>query len=187
MKLETKTLETSRLILRPFIVEDAEDAFRNYCTDPQVTKYLTWPPYSSLQDAYDRIDFMRHQYRQQGWGDWAIELKELGQVIGSIGVVEQNDRARAVEIGYCIGSRWWHQGIMSEAFAAVIEYLFTETDVNRISATHDPNNVHSGNVMKKCGLQYEGISRQGGWNNQGICDTARYAILKADWMRGINP
>lgn len=86
----------------------------------------------------------------------------------------------AVEIGYCLGYDWWHQGIMTEAFEAVIRYLFEEVDVNRIAAHHDPRNPHSGDVMKKCGLQYEGTLRQAGKNTQGICDIVMYAVLKED-------
>lgn len=184
MQLKTEKIETKRLVLRPFIVEDAEDIYRNYCSDPKVTKYLTWPTYTSIQDAHDRMAFLQTRYKENGWADWAIVFKDLGQVIGSIGVVETFDRIDGVEVGYCIGSRWWHQGIMSEAFRAVIDYLFSSCGVNRISSRHDPNNPHSGNVMKKCGLLYEGTSRQADRNNQGICDAAHYAILKEDWLKG---
>jgi len=184
MKLETKTIETNRLILRQFLLEDAEDTYRNYCSDPLVTKYLTWPTYTDLQDAHARMRFMQDQYRKNLTWDWAIQLKELGQVIGSIGPVSKNDQTNMVHIGYCIGSRWWHQGIMTEAFSAVIDYLFGACGVNRIEAMHDPNNPHSGDVMKKCGLRYEGTSRQSDWNNQGLCDAAHYAILCSDWLKG---
>ena len=157
--------------------------FRNYASDPQVTKYLTWPAYTSVQDARDRMAFMQEQYRQGLVWDWAIELRSLGQVIGSIGQVGRNEQIRMVHIGYCIGSRWWHQGIMTEAFSSVIDHLFSECGVNRIEAMHDPNNPHSGGVMKKCGLSYEGTSRQSDRNNQGLCDAAHYAILREDWEK----
>lgn len=181
--METKKIETKRLLLRPFMVEDAEDMFCNYCSDPLVTKYLTWPTYTSIRDAQERIAFMREQYETGAVWDWAIEFKELGQVIGSIGVVEHSEKLNAVEIGYCIGSRFWNRGIMSEAFSAVIDYLFTQCDVNRISSRHDPNNPASGAVMRKCGLLYEGTARQADVNNQGLCDAAHYAILKDDYLK----
>jgi ribosomal-protein-alanine N-acetyltransferase len=71
---------------------------------------------------------------------------------------------------------------MTEAFKRVIRFLFDEVGVNRITATHDPRNPHSGDVMRKCGLRYEGTSRQAGRNMQGICDVSRYAILKEDYL-----
>ena len=108
-------------------------------------------------------------------------LKEIGEPIGSISVVEKNESINMLHVGYCIGSRWWHKGIMTEAFKAVIDLLFTETDVNRIEARHDPDNPHSGDVMKKCGLKYEGTMRQADRSNRGIVDAAMYSILRSEW------
>ncbi len=65
---------------------------------------------------------------------------------------------------------------MTEALAAVIKFLFRE-GYQRIDSRHDPNNPHSGEVMKKCGMKYEGTHRQSDRNNQGICDACYYAIL----------
>ena len=72
---------------------------------------------------------------------------------------------------------------MTEALNAVIEYLFIEVGMNRVAARHDPNNPHSGGVMRKCGMKYEGTHRACDRNNQGICDAAQYAILRSEWKR----
>ena len=61
---------------------------------------------------------------------------------------------------------------------------FEEVGVNRIDSRHDPRNPHSGQVMAKCGMVYEGTHRQSDRNNQGICDAAWYAILKEDYEKG---
>ena len=84
-------------------------------------------------------------------------------------------------MGYCIGKEWWHRGITTECFSEVIRFLFREVGVNRIFSQHDANNPHSGMVMKKCGLRYEGLLRQAGRNNQGICDMCVYGILRGDY------
>lgn len=63
-------------------------------------------------------------------------------------------------IGYCIGEKWWHQGITSEALQHVINFLIDEVGMNRIEAVHDSQNPNSGKVMKKCGMKYEGTLRQ---------------------------
>lgn len=183
MHLETKTIETKRLVLRQFRIEDAGAMYRNWASDPAVTKYLQWPTYTSEETAVDRIHFMMDQYEKGGVSDWAIELKEIGEVIGSIGVVSMNEAAKSVHIGYCIGRAWWHQGITSEALAAVIEYFFTKTEVLRVDSRHAVENPNSGAVMKKCGMQYEGTLRKSDWCNQGICDAVWYGILKDEWMR----
>ena len=179
----TQTIETSRLILRRAIREDAEPMFRNWASDPDVTKYLTWPTYEKVETAYQILDLWASEYEKPDYYQWIIVLKELGEPIGSISVVRQNDRVEEAEIGYCIGSRWWHKGIVSEALAAVIKYLFEEVGMNRVAARHDPNNPHSGGVMRKCGMKYEGTHRACDRNNQGICDAAQYAILRSEWKK----
>ena len=176
----TQTIETFRLILRRAIREDAEPMFQNWASDPEVTKFLTWPAHGSIAVSEMVIGSWLQEYEKDSYYQWMIELKEIGQPIGSISVVRQNDRVEEAEIGYCIGSQWWHRGIMTEALSAVIAYLFDEVGVNRIAARHDPNNPHSGGVMKKCGMNYEGTCRASDRNNQGICDIAQYAILRED-------
>ena len=174
----TQTIETNRLILRKVRKKDAEPMFRNWTSDPQVTKYLTWPTHESIAVTEMVIESWLREYEKENYYQWMIELKELEEPIGSISVVRQNEQVEEAEIGYCIGSRWWHQGIMSEALSAVMKYLFTEVCMNRISARHDPNNPHSGGVMRKCGMIYEGTTHASDHNNQGICDAMHYAILR---------
>ena len=179
----TKKMETARLILRPFVKEDAGAMYRNWASDPEVTKFLSWPTYKSVDDANYILDLWVPQYADDTFYQWAIELKPLGEVIGSISVVNQDDRVDMVEIGFCIGRSWWGQGIMTEAFQAVIDFLFGEVGVQRIEAGHDPNNPASGAVQRKCGLIYEGTLRRSIRSNQGITDKAVYAILKEEWSK----
>ena len=179
----TQTIETPRLILRRAIREDAEPMFRNWASDPEVTKYLTWPAHSDIAVSEMVIGSWLQEYEKDSYYQWMIVLKELGEPIGSISVVRQNDRVEEAEIGYCIGSRWWHRGIVSEALTAVMRYLFEEVGMNRVAARHDPNNPNSGRVMRKCGMIYEGTARSADRNNQGVCDAAHYAILRSDWKK----
>lgn len=72
---------------------------------------------------------------------------------------------------------------MSEALRAVIDFLFDEVGMQRVEARHDPHNPHSGDVMRKCGMQYEGTQRRADRNNQGLCDASWYAILAEDVRR----
>mgnify|MGYP000927930915 CR=1 FL=1 len=52
----TVTLETEQLVLRRFATEDSEAMFRNWATDPEVTKFLTWPPHSDVSVSKTVID-----------------------------------------------------------------------------------------------------------------------------------
>ena len=125
-------------------------------------------------------DWISH-YGEADFYQWAIVPKDLGQPIGGISVVEKNDRAELVHIGYCIGRNWWHQGYTSEALQAVQDFFFDEVGVNRVETRHDPNNPNSGAVMKKCGMKLEGVLRQSDCNNQGICDAVWYANLRSEY------
>ena len=179
--LGTVTLETERLTLRKTLENDWEPMFSNWANDERVTRFLTWEPYESAE----QLKTTYHQYlldnqEKPDFYDWKIILKELNEPIGAISVVKLREDIEEAEIGYCLGCRWWHRGIMTEAFQRVIQFLFEEVGVNRITATHDPRNPHSGDVMKKCGLRYEGTLRQAGRNMQGICDECVYAILRDD-------
>lgn len=173
----TCTIETARLILQRFVQEDAQAMYDNWANDPEVTKYLTWPTHTSVDVSRWVLGDWCAQYEKPDYYQWAIVFKEIGQPIGSIAVVEHDDRVSKAHIGYAMGRRWWHQGIMSEALQAVMDFLFDEAGVRRIEARHDPRNPHSGGVMKKCGMKFEGTLRQSDWNNQGICDASWYALL----------
>ena len=179
--LGSRTLETERLVIRAFVSEDAGAMFRNWASDPEVTKFLTWPTHESEEVSRQVVSSWVERKDDPAYYQWAIVWKESMEPIGSISVVHWDESICEAEVGYCIGRTWWHRGVTTECFSEVIRFLFEEVGVNRIKARHDVNNPHSGMVMKKCGLHYEGISRQGGRNNQGICDIGVYAILKGDY------
>lgn len=176
----TQTIETDRLILRPATAEDAAPMFRNWASDPEVTKFLTWPTHQSEEISRSVLESWCGQYENPEFYQWMIVLKELGEPIGSISVVNHRNDIAEAEVGYCIGKAWWRKGITTEALAAVIGYLFDRVGMNRVEAKHDVRNPHSGDVMKKCGMAFEGISRQSDRNNRGICDLATYGILRSD-------
>ena len=176
----TKVIQTDRLTLRPFQPEDAEAAFRNWTSDAKVTEFLRWPTHESMAVTEYVIREWVAGYEKLDFYQWAIVLKEIDEPVGSISVVGMNENVNMLHVGYCIGRKWWRQGITSEAFSALLPYFFEEVGANRVEAQHDPNNPHSGSVMKKCGLKYEGTLRSSDRNNQGICDASYYSLLKPE-------
>ena len=178
----TKEIETNRLLLRRFTEEDATAAFRNWTSDGKVTEFLRWPTHSSVEETKDIFKKWVKAYEKNDFYQWAIVLKEINEPIGSIGVVDKNERINMVHTGYCIGRKWWKQGITSEAMSAIIPFLFEEVKANRIESQHDPNNPNSGKVMIKCGLKYEGTLRRADFNNRGIVDAATYSILASEYF-----
>lgn len=176
----TQTLETERLILRKLEAADAEAMYRNWASDPEVTKFLTWPTHTSVEVTRHVLGTWLPMYQKPDYYHWAITLKENGpEPIGTIhGLV--NDDLESIQIGYCLGRAWWHRGIMSEAAGAVIDYFFDRIRANSICSYHDPNNPHSGMVMKHCGMKYEGTRRAADRNNTGICDASWYSVLRTE-------
>lgn len=178
----TQRIETERLILRPFRAGDGEAMFRNWTHDPQTNRFLTWPMHESAEASEALARQWEEKYQDPSYYQWAIELRELGEPIGSISAVRQDEKIGEAEIGYCIGSPWWGRGLMPEALRAVVRFLFTEVGVNRISARHDVDNPKSGRVMEKVGMTKEGVLRESARNQRGIVDMAVYSILAREYQ-----
>ena len=177
----TQRLETDRLVLRRFEITDAEAMYRNWASDEEVTKFLTWPTHKSVEVSRGVLVDWLALYANDDHYQWAITLKENGdEPIGDIAVVQLREQTSTAHIGYCLGRKWWHRGITSEALGAVMVFLFDSVDARRIESRHDPRNPNSGKVMQKCGMKYEGTLRASDWNNQGICDACYYALLKSE-------
>ncbi len=179
--LGTCRLETPRLILRAFTPEDIPVAYRNWCADPDVTRYLRWPAHASEDVTRYVITDWISAYPKPDHYQWAMELKELGEVVGSISVVESDERTAKIHIGYCVGKAWWGKGYTTEALGALVDFFFDKVGAGRIESLHDPHNPASGRVMSKCGLQPEAVLRKADWNNQGIVDACMHAILREEW------
>ena len=174
-------IETDRLLLRAVVLEDAPAMFRNWTGDDEVTKYLTWPTHASVEVTEGFVRYLLDAYNDPKNYSWGIVLKdESPEPVGMISVVSMNEEVDSVQIGYCLGRKFWGRGIMTEALGAVIDFAFNVLGAQRVEARHDVNNPASGAVMRKCGMIYEGTLRRADKNNQGICDAAYYSKLSLD-------
>ena len=179
----TTKINTNRLELRKFKLDDVNDMFENWANDKVVTKFLPWKPHGNSDVTKEIISQWINEYENNNVYNWAIELKEIGEVIGSISIVKLEENHFSCEVGYCMSRNYWGKGIMSEALKEVIDYLFSEVGLNRIEARHDTNNRASGKVMSKSGMKYEGTLRQAKLRDYTeFYDLSIYAILKDDWI-----
>ena len=176
----TKELVTKRLVLRQYKITDAEAIYKNWASNDNVTKYLTWPTHKSIDTTINILNDWVKSYDDLKTYHWGITFKDEDEVFGDIAVVDIDEEIMCAELGWCMSERFWGNGIMPEAAAAVRDYLFDEVGFNRIEARHDFNNPKSGRVMQKIGMQFEGIKRSGGKNIQGIVDVSIYSILNGD-------
>lgn len=178
----TKTIQTERMILRRFTVEDAQAMYENWACDDRVSRYVSWDAHQSPEETRKILTLWCGQYEKTDTYNWLMEYQ--GTPIGNISVVHVNEKNEWAEIGYCMGHAWWNQGLMTEAARAVIDFLFAEVGLHRIEIGHLPENPASGRVAQKCGLTLEGVRRQCFKKSDGrFFDVCIYGILRDEWEK----
>lgn len=150
-------LATARLVLRRPVAEDAPRLFGSYAQDPEVTRYLTWRPHGNVSESEEIIEQFISAWRVRREFCWFITMQATGELIGSIG--SRNDHHR-IELGYVLARPYWGRGLMVEAVTAVVDWLFTDMGVFRISALCDTENRASARVLEKAGFEREAILRR---------------------------
>ncbi|GFZ29858.1 N-acetyltransferase [Clostridium zeae] len=176
----TQSLEAERLLLRRFKTSDAECMFKNWATDSEVCKFLSWNPHKDLSETKQIVESWVNEYSNDYY-NWAIELKSTSEIIGQISLMNLDEKYLSCTTGYNIGRLFWGKGYMTEALNVVIDYLFKEIGMNRIEARYNTINIASGIVMQKAGMKFEGILRQAKVNKYGqFYDLAIYSILRSD-------
>ena len=179
----TVTLKTPRLTLRRLTIDDAPAMYANWASDEKVPKYLSWEVHESVEATRELLTKWVAEYEKPEHYQWVIEYE--GTIVGTIGLHAISDRHERCEMGYCIGSRWWNKGIVTEAAGVVIRFLFTETNMNKIIAMHDTENIGSGRVMVKNNMRQEGLLLEHNMLKDGTRGNgAYYAITKSEWSRG---
>lgn len=148
-------LETKRLFLRRFVVEDAKAMFENWASDSENVRYVTWDPHPNPQVTQASIERWLLHYQEENTYKWAICKKENPkQVIGDISFVSQDPQKEICEVGYILGKNFWGQGIMTEALKAVLHFLLLEVGFKEVQAKYVSLNPASGRVMEKAGMHY---------------------------------
>lgn len=199
-------IETPRLLLRDFVMEDWISA-HSYAYDPEVVRFMVWGP-NTEQDTQNFVKQVLEwqQSPQRKVFDFAVITKSDGQLIGtcgfhiahtvsegssqSVGLSTTGDyntdpyshtRDKNAAVGYCFGKSAWGQGYATEAATAVIKFGFEQLGLHKIFATCDVENIGSARVLEKSGMKKEGhlvedIKVKGRWR-----DSYLYSILQQDW------
>jgi ribosomal-protein-alanine N-acetyltransferase len=173
-------LETERMILRPFKLTDAKDVqtLAGH-RDIAETTYNVPHPYED-GTAETWISTHEDKYNKEEAVTLAMTLKEDGRLVGCISLFEVI-KGHKGELGYWVGVPYWGKGYCTEAARAIMEYGFTELDLNRIHACYFTKNAASGRVMEKLGMSYEGTQIQHTLKWGKFEDLALMGILKKDW------
>jgi RimJ/RimL family protein N-acetyltransferase len=168
-------IETERLRLRMFTPNDAE-TFHRIWNDEVVMEYIDgWRP--SLEESRGAMMRLLDRWREQGFGQWAMTLKEEARPFGYVGF-KHLDRSAEVELLYGIDRPYWRKGYTTEAGRACLRYIFENTGHERIVAVAMPHNIGSWRVMEKLGMRRMGVAH---YYNQ---DLLYYAILREEFEPG---
>ncbi len=141
-----------RLRLRPPVLDDAGALYQRLARDPEVTRYLLWAPHPDVAATRRVIA------EKLNVGDddrtWVVELRHSGDVVGMLSC--RRTAPHSVEIGYCLGKRWWGKGLLSEALDMLLHALEADPQIYRVSATCSPDNQRSTRLLERAGFFLEG-------------------------------
>lgn len=179
----TVMLRTKRLTLRRFERGDADAMYKNWGADPAVSEKLQWERHASPEESENLIAGWCAQYQYEDYYNWAIEYE--GDAVGNVAVHALSEKHMRAELGYCLGSRFWGRGIMTEAVGAVIAHLICEVGLNCICAMHRTDNPASGRVMAKCGMKPCGVLPSYAVIKGEPRDLCVHIITANDW-RGVD-
>ena len=146
-------IETERLILRPWQESDLND-FYEYARVDGVGQMAGWLPHENMEKSRLILDMFIREKKTL-----ALEMKENGKVIGSLGLEPRDvdcvgDESLGREIGYVLSKDYWGRGLMPEAVKAVIDYCFGALSYDYLLCGHFLWNDQSRRVVEKCGFQY---------------------------------
>jgi [ribosomal protein S5]-alanine N-acetyltransferase len=149
---EVPVLTGTRVTLRAPQLDDAEAIFERIASDPEVTRYLSWPMHPDVAETRRVITEM---FNVEGNDkSWLIEMRDGGEPVGMCGWRRPQDYS--VELGYCLGRQWWGRRIMSEVLPLMLGEVQRDPDVYRVYAYCHVHNTGSVRVLERAGLSLEG-------------------------------
>ncbi len=147
-------IETARLRLRKPLPSDAEAIFAVYASDPEVTRYLSWPTHRSLDDTRGFLAWSDAEWEQWPAGPYLVFLRSDGRLLGSTGLSLKSPE-RAVT-GYAFARAEWGHGYATESLQAMVD-LARDLGVRRLESVCHVDHRPSAHVMEKCGFQVVGV------------------------------
>jgi [ribosomal protein S5]-alanine N-acetyltransferase len=173
-------LETERLILRPYGLDDVPRV-QQMCGDPAIAATTLAIPHPYPDGAAEEwISTHAESFQQGKEVTLAITLKPARTLVGSMALMVNSNHRRG-ELGYMIAKEHWDNGYCTEAAQAMARYGFLVLNLNRIQAMHFPRNPASGRVMQKLGMTREGLLRQYVDNRGAFENIVLYSMLRTEF------
>ena len=174
------TLETARLILRPFAASDV-DAVYDYAKSAAVAEFVSWHRHASKDAAQFFLDEIVAPQYEQELPNWAICLKDAKEhVLGSLSFIWAPKDQRVLELGYVLHQDHWGKGLMAEACKIALPIVWELTAAERIFAPIHSENAKSRRLAEKVGLKLDGILRSHIEKNGQRWDMAIYSQIRSE-------
>jgi RimJ/RimL family protein N-acetyltransferase len=171
-------ISTERLEVRRFRDSDAE-TFAAYRSVPEVARYQSWDAPYSLADARTAVaGFASGDPKQPGWFQYAIDLD--GVLIGDIGL-NLHENLMQADLGFTLAPAYQGKGYATEAVRALLDHLFTERNLHRVSAECDARNHSSARLLERLGFHQEGLRLANTWFKNEWTDDLLFGLLRSDW------
>lgn len=177
-------IESTRIVLKKIDQHHLRELFEIYDNE-NVFQYCGIIPKHNIQTVSKMIGHFERDYRKKSRIKWGIFQKNQDdKLLGIIEAMEFSPKVNMVTIGYFLAEDHWGKGIATESVRNLVEFLFTEVEVNRIQAEVMPGNWVSKKVLLKNGFSKEGVLRQATfWSGKGVIDLEIYGILKEDYLK----
>ena len=147
-------LETERLRLRGWRDEDTED-WAGLCADDEVMRSLGREGGLSPGDAWREMAALAGHWVLKGYGHWALELRETGELVGRAGLFQPPDWP-ALELGWTVARPHWGKGYAGEAARAAMDWARDELGASHLISLIPDDNHRSQRVAEKLGMREEG-------------------------------
>ncbi|MBZ0297907.1 MAG: GNAT family N-acetyltransferase [Anaerolineae bacterium] len=151
-------IETARLRLRPFTMDDVEPYYQAILGDAQVMEFLPGGKPLPRPRAESFVRGLVDHWNEYGYGLWALIHRESGALIGHCGL-QQVDYAAEPELAFALARGYWRQGLAQEAATAVLRYGFETLGLEKIIAVFVPENYASRAVLRKIGMSFDRNAR----------------------------
>ena len=153
-------LVSRRLRLRPFVADDAEELAALAGTPEIADTMLEWPQPFSVANARSTIAAQAALYQAGRAIHLAIERRDRAGLFGGVELSALDNPHRCAELRFWVSETEWGQGFASEAAHAVVRFAFRELRLHRVDAMHLVRSGAGGAVLRKVGMQPEGILRE---------------------------
>lgn len=178
---EFRELHTARLRLRKIGMDDLPECFR-FTGNPEVTRYMLFQTHGDLSETAASIGKWVARYETGRCYHWGIALKESNRLIGVIDLLRFEEEAGTCSFAYMLAEEYWGRGYMTEALTAVIDFGFSQMELQCIHADHMAENKASGAVMRKAGMTCTGVIPGRYEKNGKPQDAVQYSITREQWL-----